>query len=60
MYELELHKIMQAELLRRADRQRLIGAARRARRSARRSSRQEAERPVSTGGGVRQRFTHAA
>ncbi|MEW1887508.1 hypothetical protein ACGFR6_18895 [Streptomyces sp. NPDC048567] len=63
MFEYELHKVMHAELLRRADLQRLAGEATRARRvtrrAARRTARQEAEGPVSTGG-VRDRFTHAA
>ncbi|WP_405938983.1 hypothetical protein OG338_22150 [Streptomyces sp. NBC_00726] len=62
MFEYELHKAMHAELLRRADLQRLAGEAtraRRARRDARRTVRQEPEGPVSTGG-VRDRFTHAA
>ncbi|MCX4446671.1 hypothetical protein ACIOEZ_06005 [Streptomyces sp. NPDC087866] len=62
MFEYELHKVMHAELLRRADLQRLAGEATRARRSrrdARRTARKEAEGPVSTGG-ERDRFTHAA
>ncbi|THA31966.1 hypothetical protein E6R18_15200 [Streptomyces sp. A1277] len=59
MYELELHKIMQAELLRRADHRRLLVEARRARRSGGRSPRQEDGRTVSTGG-ERRRFTPAA
>ncbi|MEU2021198.1 hypothetical protein ABZ565_03285 [Streptomyces sp. NPDC016469] len=63
MFEYELHKVMHAELLRRADLQRLAGEATRARRTSRRAARriarQEAEGPVSTGG-VRDRFTHAA
>ncbi|WLQ36430.1 hypothetical protein P8A18_24690 [Streptomyces castrisilvae] len=59
MYELELHKIMQAELVRRADHQRLVREARGARRSARGSAHQDGERPVSTAGAW-ERFTHAA
>ncbi|MER8085357.1 hypothetical protein ACFVZR_14760 [Streptomyces sp. NPDC058316] len=61
MYTLELHQVKAAELLRRAERERLAGEARRARRAARRTARdavrKEAERPVSTD---RDRFVHAA
>ncbi|WP_241990097.1 MULTISPECIES: hypothetical protein [unclassified Streptomyces] len=59
MYEFELHKILHAELLRRADLRRLADEARRSRRFARRSGRQEPGRTVSSGG-VRDRFTPAA
>ncbi|MFC8536349.1 hypothetical protein ACFUJY_20690 [Streptomyces sp. NPDC057249] len=58
MFEYELHKVMHAELLRRADLRRLAGEATRARRS-RRTLRKESGRTVSTGG-VRDRFTPAA
>ncbi|MER7724305.1 hypothetical protein [Streptomyces sp. NPDC096323] len=57
MYELELHKIMAAELHRRADNERLVREARRARKAARVSARQERERTVSAD---RERFAHAA
>ncbi|MFB6715426.1 MULTISPECIES: hypothetical protein [unclassified Streptomyces] len=61
MYTLELHQVKEAELLRRAERERLAGEARRARRAARRTARdavhKEAEGPVSTD---RDRFAHAA
>lgn len=62
MYELELHKIMAAELVRRADNERLVREARRARKAARasaRQERQERERTVSADSG-RERFVHAA
>lgn len=63
MYELELQKIREAEFIRRADRERLVRAARLARRDARRTARgsvrQEGERAVSTDRG-REHFTHAA
>ncbi|MEU1346173.1 hypothetical protein ACFYPA_08655 [Streptomyces sp. NPDC005775] len=59
MYELELHKIMAAELIRRADNDRLVREARRARRAARLSARQERGRTVSADSG-RERFAHAA
>lgn len=59
MYELELHKIMAAELVRRADNERLVREARRARKAARASARQERERTVSADSG-RERFVHAA
>ncbi|MEV5606010.1 hypothetical protein AB0L33_31695 [Streptomyces sp. NPDC052299] len=58
MFAYELHKVMHAELLRRADLQRLAGEATRARR-ARRTPRKESGRTVSTSG-VRDRFTPAA
>ncbi|MFF5335014.1 hypothetical protein [Streptomyces sp. NPDC013181] len=58
MFEFELQKVMHAELLRRADLQRLAGEARRARRAARRSARHEPGRTVS--GGLRDRYTSAA
>ncbi|MFB7558741.1 hypothetical protein [Streptomyces brevispora] len=59
MYELELHKIRHAELIRRADNQRLIREARRAGRAVRRSARKERERMVNAAR-ERERFTHAA
>ncbi|MFD7866861.1 hypothetical protein [Streptomyces sp. NPDC057682] len=57
MYELELHKIMAAELVRRAATERLAREARRAARKARRSARHEDEGTVSTD---RERFAPAA
>ncbi|WP_405684345.1 hypothetical protein [Streptomyces sp. NBC_00057] len=61
MYTLELHKLHENELRRRAEQERLVGEARRARRASRRagrdSVRKEAEGPVSTD---RNRFVHAA
>ncbi|WP_327370014.1 hypothetical protein [Streptomyces sp. NBC_01217] len=61
MYALELHKVHETELRRRAEQARLVGEARRARRAARRAAREsvrkEAEGPVSTD---RNRFVHAA
>ncbi|MFG2597469.1 hypothetical protein [Streptomyces sp. NPDC048462] len=59
MYEFELHKVMQAELIRRADAERLAREARRADRAARSSARKERERTVSADSD-RQRFAHAA
>lgn len=59
MYELELHKVMQAELIRRADNERLVREARRARRVTRGSAGKEHERTVSTDRD-RGRFAHAA
>ncbi|MEV0574556.1 hypothetical protein [Streptomyces sp. NPDC050392] len=59
MYELEIHKVLSAELIRRADRERLVREARRARRAARGSAGQEAERTVSADQD-RERFAHAA
>ncbi|MFE9857074.1 hypothetical protein [Streptomyces sp. NPDC005780] len=60
MYELELHKIRAAELVRRAADERLVRDARRARKAAARSSaRQERERTVSASTD-RERFAHAA
>ncbi|WP_327708716.1 hypothetical protein OG912_07630 [Streptomyces sp. NBC_00464] len=59
MYELELHKIMAAELVRRADNERLVREARRAGKAARISARQERERTVSANRD-RERFAHAA
>ncbi|MEU2433352.1 hypothetical protein ABZ611_28345 [Streptomyces sp. NPDC007861] len=60
MFAYELHQVMQAELVRRADAERLLREARRARRAARLSARRSAgndpERPVST----RSRFARAA
>ncbi|MFJ7489943.1 hypothetical protein ACIQZB_01595 [Streptomyces sp. NPDC097727] len=61
MYTLELHKMNAIELRRRAEQERLVGEARRARRATRRAAREsvhkEAEGPVSTD---RNRFVHAA
>ncbi|MET8125214.1 hypothetical protein ABZV67_12260 [Streptomyces sp. NPDC005065] len=60
MYTYELHKIHEAELLRRAELERVVRQARRARRArraARRSGRQEDEGVVST---FRNRFVRAA
>ncbi|WP_055568888.1 hypothetical protein [Streptomyces atriruber] len=48
MFEYEMHRMRAAELVRQADRRRLVGEARKARAAARRSARQEAEGPVST------------
>ncbi|WP_306333394.1 hypothetical protein [Streptomyces sp. KL118A] len=48
MFEYEMHQMRAAELVRQADRRRLVGEARKARAVARRSARQEAEGPVST------------
>lgn len=59
MYEYELQKIMQAELIRRAAAERLAREARRAGRAARSSARKERERTVSADR-ERQRFAHAA
>ncbi|MER5363350.1 hypothetical protein [Streptomyces sp. NPDC002785] len=39
MYSLELHKLYETELQRRAERERLVGEVRRARRAARREAR---------------------
>ncbi|MFE4794074.1 hypothetical protein ACFRFL_02955 [Streptomyces sp. NPDC056708] len=61
MFTLELHKLNAIEMQRRAEQERLVGEARRARRAARRAAREsvrkEAEGPVSTD---RNRFVHAA
>nr|WSW66649.1 hypothetical protein OG461_10885 [Streptomyces sp. NBC_00995] len=60
MYELELHKIRSAELLRRAADERLVREARRARKAAALASvRQERERTVRADSD-RERFAHAA
>lgn len=59
MYELELHKIRSAELVRRAADERLVREVLRARKAARGSARQERERTVSAGTD-RERFAHAA
>ncbi|MGN5636925.1 hypothetical protein [Streptomyces sp. AC154] len=59
MYEYELHKVMQAELIRRADAERLAREARRAERAVRSTARKERERTVSADSD-RQRFAHAA
>ncbi|MEU5899321.1 MULTISPECIES: hypothetical protein [Streptomyces] len=48
MFEYEMHQMRAAELVRRADHQRLVGEARKSRATARRSARDEAEGPVST------------
>ncbi|MEU6822023.1 hypothetical protein ABZ921_15440 [Streptomyces atriruber] len=48
MFEYEMHQMRAAELVRQADRGRLVGEARKVRAAARRSARQEAEGPVST------------
>ncbi|MFE6667153.1 hypothetical protein ACFVFH_26780 [Streptomyces sp. NPDC057697] len=61
MYAYQLHELRAAELHRRAERDRLVREAlrarRAARRTARRSGRKEAEGPVSTD---RKRFARAA
>ncbi|MFF2330265.1 MULTISPECIES: hypothetical protein [unclassified Streptomyces] len=61
MYALEIHKLNETELLRRAERERLAGKVRRARRAERRAARDSGgtndEGPVSTD---RNRFAHAA
>ncbi|MCT2548505.1 MULTISPECIES: hypothetical protein [Streptomyces] len=58
MYAYRLHELHAAELRRRAEQDRLVREALRARRAARRSGRKEAaEGPVSTD---RKRFVHAA
>ncbi|MEU2093770.1 hypothetical protein ACH475_10040 [Streptomyces globisporus] len=49
MYEYEIYRSTSAELIRRADAEREIGRARRARRAARRSGRQDPEGKVSQG-----------
>ncbi|MFD7714812.1 hypothetical protein [Streptomyces sp. NPDC059814] len=59
MFTLEFQKIRQAELIRRADNERLIREARRADRAARGSARKERERTVSADR-ERERFAHAA
>ncbi|MFF1838741.1 hypothetical protein ACFVXE_31800 [Streptomyces sp. NPDC058231] len=57
MYSYELHKIKEAELLHRAERNRVLEQLRRDRRAARRSGHQEDERTVSP---FRNRFARAA
>ncbi|MCX4864264.1 hypothetical protein OHU11_14050 [Streptomyces sp. NBC_00257] len=57
MYAYRLHELHAAELRRRAEQDRLVREALRARRAARRSGQKEAEGPVSTD---RKRFVHAA
>ncbi|MCT9091553.1 hypothetical protein N4G70_22170 [Streptomyces sp. ASQP_92] len=58
MFDYEMHKTHEAELLRRADRERLVGQARRAaRRFGRRSGDNGPEGPVSS---PRNRFVRAA
>ncbi|MEU8702384.1 hypothetical protein AB0C61_32920 [Streptomyces sp. NPDC048680] len=59
MFTLEFQKIRQAELIRRADNERLIREARRADRAARSSARKEREGTVSADR-ERERFAHAA
>ncbi|MEU5368508.1 hypothetical protein ABZ362_05895 [Streptomyces sp. NPDC005951] len=58
MYEYEIYRSTSAELIRRADAEREIGRARRARRAARRSGRQDPEGKVRRGD--RSRFAPAA
>ncbi|MBK3528553.1 hypothetical protein ACF1BK_17965 [Streptomyces globisporus] len=58
MYEYEIYRSTSAELIRRADAEREIGRARRARRAARRSGRQDPEGKVRQGD--RSRFAPAA
>ncbi|MCX4845009.1 hypothetical protein [Streptomyces sp. NBC_00893] len=57
MHAYWLHELHAAELRRRAEQDRLVREALRARRAARRSGHKEAEGPVSTD---RKRFVHAA
>ncbi|WP_329613742.1 hypothetical protein OG244_11300 [Streptomyces brevispora] len=59
MYELELQKIRQAELIRRADSGRLVREASRAARAARSTAREERGRTVSADR-ERERFARAA
>ncbi|MGW1030437.1 hypothetical protein ACWD4J_43545 [Streptomyces sp. NPDC002577] len=47
MFEYEMHEVRHAELIRKAERGRLLREAREARRAARRSARDEGERRVS-------------
>ncbi|MGW2558121.1 hypothetical protein ACWCXB_02515 [Streptomyces sp. NPDC001514] len=56
MFHYEIHKLNQAELIRRADEERRARQVRRARRSARRSAQNDPEGQVST----RSRFERAA
>ncbi|MFE9302961.1 hypothetical protein [Streptomyces sp. NPDC006856] len=58
MYEYELYRSTSAELIRRADAEREIGRARRARRAARRTGRRDLEGQVRQGD--RSRFAPAA
>ncbi|GAB2908806.1 MULTISPECIES: hypothetical protein [unclassified Streptomyces] len=58
MYEYELYRSTSAELIRRADAEREIGRARRARRAARRTGRRDPEGQVRQGD--RSRFAPAA
>ncbi|EFE77805.1 predicted protein [Streptomyces filamentosus NRRL 15998] len=58
MYEYEIYRSTSAELIRRADAEREIGRARRARRAARRTGRQDPEGKVRQG--ERNRFAPAA
>ncbi|MEU6703993.1 hypothetical protein [Streptomyces wuyuanensis] len=65
MFEYQLHTIRQAEMLRRADDERLARDARAARRAARRAAPQRAPEgrvnsPEGRSGGGRVRFTRAA
>ncbi|WP_328906018.1 hypothetical protein OG230_25285 [Streptomyces sp. NBC_00234] len=57
MYAYELHQIQAAELIRRAESQRLVREAVLARRAARRTGRDDTEGRVSAN---RSRFVHAA
>ncbi|GGT49263.1 hypothetical protein [Streptomyces purpureus] len=57
MFEYELHRINQAELIARADAERLAGQFRKARRAQRRSAKHEAEGRVSRSPSA---FTRAA
>ncbi|MER5180000.1 hypothetical protein ABT009_16775 [Streptomyces sp. NPDC002896] len=53
MFEYEMHQVRHAELIREAERGRLVREAREARRAARRSARDEGEGRVSTHEGSR-------
>ncbi|WP_405776892.1 hypothetical protein [Streptomyces sp. NBC_00859] len=57
MFQYELQKVYAAELLRRAEAERLAGRALRARRAARRSGRNDTQGAVRS---LRDRFVHAA
>ncbi|MFC5804825.1 hypothetical protein [Streptomyces formicae] len=60
MFAYELHQVMQAELIRRADAERLLREARQARRSARLSARRSAENDPEGRVSTRSRFARAA
>lgn len=60
MYEYEIHQVQQAELLRSADRQRLVGEARRACRTARRAGRTGQQGIEGRVSALRSRFVRAA